>query len=267
VKKSPIVATVLEARNLVGALREERNVADIGPVVVSGMLAEQLAKELAAGAAPSAVIVSDEPQAARAPVAIRVVAGDPSEADDAFVRDAERAEIPVVLVQLWPQETWREPYVLSPFVVECKTGEGFPILKIAGLIATAADDPISLAARLPVLKDTIEGVAKRDALVRAAVVGARAGTKGAARPILALEQVSLISRLRALEDPETRKDEHMPVVMGTAAATIAASFGFREVARAARRRVPGRFADVAVAVGGTWLIAEVFRRLEARGVI
>jgi hypothetical protein len=109
VKKSPIVAAVLEARNLVNALREERKVAGIGPVVVSGMLAEQLAKELAAGAAPGAVVVSDDPRGVRAPVAIRIVAGHPSEADDAFVRDAERAEIPVVLVQLWPQETWREP--------------------------------------------------------------------------------------------------------------------------------------------------------------
>ena len=265
--KSPIVAGLVEARNLVTALREERRVDEVGPLVVSGMLAEQLAKELAAGAAPGAAIVSDDPRGVGAPVAIRVVAGHPSEADDAFVREAERAEIPVVLVQLWPQETWREPYVLSPFVVECKTGEGFPILKIAGLIATAADDPTSLAARLPVLKDTIERVAKRDALVRAAFVGGTAGTKGGARPVLALEQVSLISRLRALEQPETRAEEQLPVVLGTAAAAIAASYGFREVARRARGVIPGRAADVAVAVGGTWLIAEIFRRLEARGLV
>jgi hypothetical protein len=263
----PLVAAVLEARNLVSALREERKVADIGPVVVSGMLAEQLAKELAAGAALGAVIVSDDPRGVRSPVAIRVVAGHPSEADEAFVRDAESAEIPVVLVQLWPQETWREPYVLSPFVVECKTGEGFPLLKIAGLLATAADDPTSLAARLPVLKDTIEGVTKRDALVRAAFVGATGGSKGAARPILALEQVSLISRLRALEEPKTGKDEQLPVVVGTAAAAIAASYGFREIARATRGILPARFADAGVAAAGTWLIAEVFRRLEARGLV
>jgi hypothetical protein len=267
VTKGPIVAAVLEARNLVTALREERQVADIGPLVVSGMLAEQLAKELAAGAEPGAVVVSDDPRGMRAPIAVRVIAGHPSEEDDAFVRAAERAEVPVVLVQLWPQESWSEPYVLSPFVVECKTGEGFPILKIARLITTAADDPTPLAARLPVLKGTIESVAKRDALVRAAFVGATAGPKGAARPILALEQVSLISRLRALEEPETGKDEQIPVVLGTAAAAIAASFGFREVARAGRRRVPGRVADVGVAVAGTWLIAEVFRRLEARGLV
>jgi hypothetical protein len=267
VKKSPVVAALLEARNLVTALREERKVADIGPLVVSGMLAEQLAKELGAGAAPRAVVVSDDPRGTRAPVAIRVIAGDPSDADDAFVRAAERAEIPVVVVQLWPQEMWRAPFVLSPFVVECKTGEGFPILTIAGLIATAADDPTSLAARVPVLKDTVERAVKRDALIRSALVAASAGTKGGARAVLALEQVSLISRLRALEEPETRKDEQLPVVAGTAAATIAASYGLRRLARAGRARVPGPLADVAVAAGGTWLIAEVARRLEARGLI
>jgi hypothetical protein len=262
-----VAAAIIEARNLVTALREERQVAVVGPLVVSGMLAEQLAKELGAGAAPRAVTVSDDPGAARTPVAIRVIAGHPSEEDDAFVRAAEGAEVPVVIVQLWPQETWREPFVLSPFVVECKTGEGFPIGKIASAIATAADDPIPLAARLPALKETIESVAKRDALVRAAFVGATAGKKGAARPILVLEQVSLISRLRALEEPETRKEEQLPVVLGTAAAAVAASFALREVARAARRPLPDRLADAAVAAAGTWLIAEVARRLEARGLV
>ena len=265
--KSPVVAALLEARNLVTALRQERKVAHVGPLVVSGMLAEQLARELGAGASSGAVIVSDDPRGVGAPVAIRVIAGDPSDEDDAFVRAAERAEIPMVIVQLWPQETWREPFVLSPFVVECKTGEGFPILKIAGLIATAADDPTALAGRVPVLEETVERAVKRDALVRSALVAASTGTKGGARAVLALEQVSLISRLRALHDPETQKEKQLPVVAGTAAATIAASYGLRELARAGRARVPGPLPDVAVAVAGTWLIAEIARRLEARGLI
>jgi hypothetical protein len=260
-------ALLLEARNLVHALREERSVARVGPVVVSGMLAEQLAKELSAGASPGAVVVGDDPGAARAPVAVRIVAGDPSGEDDSFVRRAERAEIPVVIVQLWPQANWREPYVLSPFVIECKTGEGFPIAAIAKLIATATDDPTSLAARLPVLKDTVERTAKRDALVRSALLGATAGRTRAARPALTLEQVGLVSRMRALEDPEVGRDEQLPVVAGTAAAAIAASYGFREIARRARVRLPGRLSDAAVAAAGTWLVAEVFRRLEARGLV
>jgi hypothetical protein len=262
-----LVASVVEARHLVTVLRDERRVAHVGPLVVSGMLAEQLAKELAAGAAPGAVVVSDDAPGMRAAVAVRVVAGHPSDADDAFVRAAERAEIPIVVVQLWPQETWREPFVLSPFVVECKTGEGFPILKIAELIVTAASHPTSLAARLPVLNSTVEDLVKRHALVRAAFIGATGGRKGAARPLLALEQVGLIGRMRTLEEPETRADEQLPVLLGTVAATIAASYGFRRVARSVRGRLPVRLADAAVAASGTWLIAEVFRRLEARGLV
>lgn len=259
-------ALALEARNVANALRHERTVARVGPLAVSGMLAEQLAKELSAGAAQGAVVVADDPRAVRAPVAIRVIAGDPSPDDDAFVRSAERAEIPVVIVQLWPQAGWRQPFVLSPFVVECKTGEGFPIATIAKLVATAADDSTSLAARVPVLKDTVERTAKRDALVRSALVAATARGR-AVRPVLALEQVGLVSRMRALEDPESTTDNQLPVLAATAAAAIAASYGFREVARLARGRLPGRLSDAAVAAAGTWLLAEVFRRLEARGLV
>lgn len=265
-KGSPVVAMALEARNIVRAIQDERQVATVGPVVVSGMLAEQLARELGAGAAPGSVLVGDEPRLAGAQVAVRVIAGDPSGEDDAFVRAAERAEIPVVLVQLWPQADWTGPYVLSPFVVECKTGEGFPVRKIADQIATAADDPTSLAGRIPVLKDSVTEDVTRGAVVRAGLVGAIAG-KGPARPVLALEQIGMISRLRALEAPEPKAENQLPVVAGTAAATIAASFAFREVARAARRRLPSRFADAAVAAGATWALAGVFRRLEARGLI
>jgi len=264
---SPLVATLLEARNVVSALREERKVARIGPVVVSGMLAEQLAKELGAGARPGAVVVGDDPRGVRAPVAVRVIAGDPSEEDDAFVRAAEKAEIPIVIVQLWPQESWRAPFVLSPFVVECKTGEGFPLGKIAGLIATAADDPTALAARIPVLEPPVRRAVKRDAIVRSALLGATTGRKQSARPALLLEQIGVVSRLRALEDAETRSDEQMPVVAGTAAAAIAASYGFRQLARVARRRLPDSVADAAVAAAGTWAVGELFRRLEARGLV
>ena len=47
-------ALVGEARRLVFAVRDEIDLPHVGPIVVSGMLAEQLAKELAAGAAPGA---------------------------------------------------------------------------------------------------------------------------------------------------------------------------------------------------------------------
>jgi hypothetical protein len=265
--RSPLVSLALEGRNVIHALREERAVARIGPLVVSGMLAEQLAKELSAGAAPGSVVVADDARAARAPVAIRIVAGEPSAADDDFVRAAERAEIPVVIVQLWPQEDWRAPFVLSPFVVECKTGEGFPIAKIADGVAIATDDATSLAARVPILKHVVERAAKRQALARAAFVGATLGPKGAARPVLALEQVGLIGRMRALEEPATGRDEQLPALAATAGAALVAGYGFREVVRRTRGRLPARVTDAAVAAAGTWLLGEIFRRLESRGVV
>jgi hypothetical protein len=259
---------LLEARNVVRALQDERKVANVGPIVVSGMLAEQLAKELAAGAATGSIAVADDPGGLRAAVAIRIVAGDPSEDDDRFVRDAERAEVPVVVVQLWPQATWRGPFVLTPFVVECKAGEGFPIRKIAELISTAADDATSLAARVPVLQEPVTSAVKRDALIRSAILGATIGRrKDAVRPILALEQVGVIARLRALEEPETGKSDQLPIVAGTAVAALAASYAFRELARTLRPKLPRPLVDAAVAAGGTWLLAEVARRLEARGLL
>jgi hypothetical protein len=183
------------------------------------------------------------------------------------VRAAERGEIPVVIVQLWPQANWRGPYVLTPFVVECKAGEGFPLRKIAQLIATAADDATSLAARIPVLRQPVTSAVRRDSIVRSALIGATMGKKGTARRVLALEQIGVIARLRALEEPETDKTTQLPVAAGTAVATIAASYGFRELAYALRGRVPQRVGDAAVAAAGTWLLADVSRRLEARGII
>jgi hypothetical protein len=79
--------------------------------------------------------------------------------------------------------------------------------------------------------------------------------------------VGVIARLRALEDPETEKKDQLPVVAGTAVAAIAASYGFRTIARSLRGAVPRRVGDAAVAAAGTWLLAEVARRLEARGPI
>jgi hypothetical protein len=267
VKTAPLVAAVLEARNVLRALEDERKVTHVGPIVVGGMLADQLAKELAAGAATGSIAVADDPRGLRAALAIRVVAGDPTADDDRFVRAAERGEIPVVIVQLWPQANWRGPYVLTPFVVECKAGAGFPIRKIADVIATAADDATSLAARIPVLQQPVTSAVRRDSIVRSAIVGASLGRKTAARRVLALEQVGAMARLRALDAPETDKTKQLPVAAGTALATIAASYGFRELARRLRGRVPRRIGDAAVAAGGTWMLAEISRRLEARGVI
>ncbi|MGH3065783.1 MAG: hypothetical protein ACRDOF_05710, partial [Gaiellaceae bacterium] len=105
--------------------RNELSPEGAGPVVISGMLAEQLAKELGAGAVAGAVVVDDGTRAATAEVLVHVVAGEPSDADETLVRSADQRGAPVVIVQLWPQADWTPPFVLTPFVVECRAGEGF----------------------------------------------------------------------------------------------------------------------------------------------
>ncbi len=94
-----------------------------------------------------------------AEVVVRVIAGDPTDADDRLVRAADAIGTPVVFVQLWPQANWRAPFVLSPFVVECRAGEGFPVADIARMIARSVANPEALAGRVPVLEQPVESSA------------------------------------------------------------------------------------------------------------
>ncbi|MEX2613612.1 MAG: hypothetical protein WD380_08535, partial [Gaiellaceae bacterium] len=96
-------AVALEARSVLRTMQDGLSPSEAGSIVVSGMLAEQLARELGAGAELGAVVVGDGTSVAGAPVLVRVIAGDPSDEDDALVRAADRAGVPIVLVQLWPQ--------------------------------------------------------------------------------------------------------------------------------------------------------------------
>ena len=140
-------AIVGEARGLAFAVRDEIDMPHVGPIVVSGMLAEQLAKELGAGAAPGAVVVAGAVPPGRPEAHVRIIAGDPSPEDEALIAHAARDGIEVVIVQLWPQADWTRPFVLSPFVVECRAGEGFPLGEIADRIVEATESTNALAVR------------------------------------------------------------------------------------------------------------------------
>jgi hypothetical protein len=261
VKIAGVRALAVEAASVLKTAREELTSEGAGAVAVSGMLAEQLAKELGAGAEPGAVVVTEGPDLAGARAVVRVIAGEPSAEDAAVVEAADEAGIPAVLVQLWPQADWHAPYVLSPFVVECKTGEGFPVSKIATQIVMAVEHPAPLAARIPVLRDPVAKSVERGAVARAALVGLLGAKTGAARPAIALEQVRMLSRLLALQPPEKRSDE-VPIAAGLGALTVAASFGVRSLARAARGRQPKPVVDALIAAAGTWALAEVLRRVD-----
>lgn len=248
----------LEARNSVQTVRGELAASAPGRVVVSGILAEQLVRELGAGARPGAVTVGDEVHGAT--VVVRVLGGEPSQEDDALVRAADDAGVPVVLVQTWPQADWGAPFVLSPFVVECRTGEGFPVPEIAGTIALAVENPPALAVRVPVLAEAAESSVVRSAIARAALL-ALAGVPGS-RAGIALEQARMLARLRALDPPA--EPDHPAVVAGAVAGTLAASYALRRAAREARRALPMRVADPLIAAAGTFALAQALRALNSR---
>ncbi len=178
-----IRSIVDEARSVGSTLTAERDPAPVGPIAVSGMLAEQLAKELAAGAEPGAVVVGGAELAGRAEVLVRVVAGDPSAEDDVLVRAADARGVPVVVVQLWPQADWTVPYVLTPFVVECRTGEGFPLSEIADRILESTESDAVLASRVPVIADATRAGLVRKSVIRSALIGMAGSRYGASRPL------------------------------------------------------------------------------------
>jgi hypothetical protein len=228
------------------------------------MLAEQLAKELGAGAVPGSVLVHDASSVPFADVLVRIIAGEPSEEDEELVDAGDRRGTSVVVVQLWPQADWTPPFVLSPFVVECRPGKGFPLREIADRIFEASEHGPLLAARIPVLNEAIASGVVRQGVLRSAVLGAASSGKGAAaRPLIALEQVRMLARLRAMTTGPSESDG-LPALAAGAGVALASGFVFRGAARAARGVLPAPVADAAVAAVGTWVLAKALRVLEAR---
>lgn len=258
----PLGPVLGEVRGIADVVRAGAEAGRAGPVLVSGVLAEQLARELSAGAAPGSVVVGDVGRLAAAGVLVHVVAGELSEADDKLVREAERGAVPVILVQIWPQADWTPPYVRTPFVVECKPGAGFPVSAIAARIVEAVEDPIALASRVPVLQDAASRGAILTATVRAALLGGLARSRST-RPLLTLEQVDLLASLRALQG-KTGEPADLRALAGAAAGVAGGAFLVRELARAARRVLPRPVADAAVAASATWLLGVAARRFDER---
>ena len=226
------------------------------------MLAEQLVKELAQGAAPGAIVVGGAELVDRAEVLVRIVAGDPTSEDDQLVRAADGRGVPVVVVQLWPQADWTMPFVLTPFVVECRAGEGFPVREIADRIVEATESGAVLASRAPVIEDAVRAGLVKSSVIRAALIGIAGSRLGVSRQLLTLEQVRLVSQLRTASAGSAA--DELPVRAGGAAAVLAAGFAFRGFARSLRTVVPAPIANAAVAAAGTWALAKAYQAAERR---
>jgi uncharacterized protein (DUF697 family) len=243
-----------------GVFRELRSAAeDRRPLVVSGPLAEQLAKELGHGGAPGAVRVGGRVEDVA--VLVRVLAGPPGEEDEHELRAANLAGVPVVAVQTGT-ETFDAPYVLATDVVMCPPGVGFPVDQIAGVVAhRLRDDAIGLAARLPVLRGPVcEALIERLSRQNG-VIGVVVFIPGADFPVLTLNQIRLVLRLAAAHGVQL-DENRLPEVL----ATIGAGLGFRTIARQILGSVP--FAGWAVKGGiayiGTRALGEAAMRYFAQ---
>ena len=258
-----VLGLVRETRAAVHAVRYEPPTHTAGSVGVSGMLAEQLVRELGAGSEPGAVRAGGDSPSPGAEVLVRIIAGEPTDADLGLVSAADASGVPVVLVQLWPQADWTRPFVLSPFVVECRAGEGFPVREIADRIVDASAHGALLAARVPILRPSAERKAVHAAVLRTALLGAFVRTQ-AARPLLTLEQLRMVARLTAAGEGGSRiRDE--PAALGSVlGVAIASGFALRGVARTARFVLPAPVANAAVAAAGTWALARAARAYGAR---
>lgn len=252
-------------RDVVGLARHQRRVHDLrGPLLVTGLLAEQLARELGAGGDPGLVRTNGDPEAAG--IFVRVVAGAATAEDERLFRAATRAAVPIVAVQTaGPDRAVRLPYVLAEDVVQVLPGTGFPIDEIADRIAAAVgEDAAPLAASLPVLRDAVVRRRATDAAVSAAALAALGAAKGPRLPVLALAQARMLSDVSVASGVEQGvggRDaaQHLAV-------PLAAALGTGLVARELVRRAPfrGRILDAAVAGAATLVLGALFKRLPLR---
>lgn len=247
------MAAALNPGAVFGLLKEARTVlADEKPLQVSGVLASQLAKELARGGAPGAVREGGDVESAEA--LVHVLAGEPTDADRALLEAASRAGAPIVAVQTGAEEHWDIPYVLATDVVFCPPGSGFPVERIAEVVAARLGErATSLAARLPVLREPVCRELIRDFSRKNGILGAVVFIPGADLPVLTLNQIRLVLRLGAAHGVELDQSR-LPEVL----AVVGSGFGLRLLAREALGFVPiaGWVLKGAIAYAGTRALGE-----------
>ncbi|HZR95329.1 MAG TPA: hypothetical protein VFA56_06520 [Gaiellaceae bacterium] len=232
------------------------------PLVVGGAreLATVLRRELARDA--TGVRADDTPDGAA--LLVYVLAGEPTPGDEAALKRARRARVPVVLVATGPvADDVSLPFVLATDVVRVAPGEGFPLEAIADVVARRlGEDAAPLAARVPVLRGAVARELVATFARRNGVTGAAVFVGGADLPVMALHQARLLLRLEQAYGRSTDLQERAPEL----AATLLAGLGLRALARELVALVPGaRWAvQGAVAYAGTRALGEaVVLRLEA----
>jgi uncharacterized protein (DUF697 family) len=231
--------------SVVSLLREVRKAeGDTKALAVGGAreLVPILARELRAGGDPAAVVEHDVTDA----VAL-IWVGD---ADEEKLRAADRAKIPIVAVT----EAAALPYVLADDLVRVPPGQGFPIDRIAAVLARRLDDEgLTLAARLPVLRAAVTDRLIAAASKRNGLIGVAVFIPGVDFPILTFNQLRLVLRI-ALAHGEGIDGSRAVELAGV----VGAGFTFRAVARSLLDFIPfaGWAVKGAVAYTGTRAVGE-----------
>lgn len=250
-------------RDVLTLVRENQRIASERPhLLVTGILSEQLARELRAGGDAAAVRTTGPP--AQAAALVHVAAGALTPNAEASLRAATRALVPVVVLQTGDPSV-RLPYVLATDVIACKPGKGFPVDELAELLAARlGHDGAVLAAALPALRDAVQ---ERRAGEGAATTGLLALSGGDAPrlPLLALAQARLLADVTraggAAAGGGTPRDAAQAVGAPLGAA-LATGLAARALVRRAPRR--NRLLEGAIAATATYALATVFRRLGRR---
>ena len=175
------------------ARHSRRTLSPKGPILVTGVLAEQLATELRAGGDASLVRTHGDPAEAAAVVCVVGEAATPS--DEQVLRAATRALVPVIGVRTGSSGA-PIPYVLATDVVDVPPGQGFPVDEIAGTLAAALGvDGAPLAGALPVLRDAVQARRVTEGVLAAGTLAL--GRGGPRLPVLALSQARMLSDVAA----------------------------------------------------------------------
>ncbi len=231
------------------------------PLLVAGLLADQLARELAAGGDGNAVRTRGSPEDVEA--LVYVVGDAVTDEDERMLKLAHRARVPTIVVAAGREAPPRVPFVLATDVVRVEPGHGFPVETIARVLAhKLGENLVSLACKLPVLRpavveNLIESFARKNGIVGAAVF-----VPGADLPVLTLNQIRMVLRICAAYGLKV-DNQRAPEIL----ATIGAGLGFRMLARELLGLVPvaGWLLKGAVAYAGTKALGEAaVRYCEAR---
>jgi uncharacterized protein (DUF697 family) len=238
-----------------GLVRDVRALADERSwVAVAGapQLADALAKELTRGGDPAAARRTDRVDGAEA--LVHVLAGPPTADDERVLGEASRQGVPITCVLAGPELDRTVPFVLATDVVSVPAGSGFPVERIAGVLARQLDERgVRLAARVPVLrrpvcKELIESFARRNAMIGAAVF-----LGGADLPVLTLNQLRLVLLLGAAHGAEL-DGERLPEILGV----VGGGFAMRALARKSLRsgRAPAWLVKGTLAYAATRAVGE-----------